>query len=109
MRQEVTRAHKGWALDSVTLHNEVIKAVKEDISAPPVVCCQTYYFGLKKFVHLISIFLVVCLVTIAMDFIFYVISFYLKGITIRGKYSLRPFQEEGGWYNHYDKKKLKRC
>lgn len=42
MRQEVTRAHKGWALDSVTLHNEVIKAVKEDISAPPAVSCQSY-------------------------------------------------------------------
>lgn len=37
MRQEVTRAHKGWALDSVTLHNEVIKQFKEDINtAPPV-------------------------------------------------------------------------
>ncbi|XP_071945990.1 dynein axonemal heavy chain 8-like [Antedon mediterranea] len=35
MRQEVTRAHKGWALDSVTLHNEVIKSFKEDISSPP--------------------------------------------------------------------------
>ncbi|OWF42162.1 dynein heavy chain 8, axonemal-like [Mizuhopecten yessoensis] len=35
MRQEVTRAHKGWALDSVTLHNEVIRQNKEDISAAP--------------------------------------------------------------------------
>lgn len=38
MRQEVTRAHKGWALDSVTLHNDVLKATKEDITAPPAVC-----------------------------------------------------------------------
>lgn len=37
MRQEVTRAHKGWALDSVTLHNDVIKAFKEDITAAPPV------------------------------------------------------------------------
>jgi len=35
MRQEVTRAHKGWALDSVVLHNDVLKHMKEDISIPP--------------------------------------------------------------------------
>lgn len=35
MRQEVTRAHKGWALDSVTLHNDVLRQSKEDITAPP--------------------------------------------------------------------------
>ncbi|XP_030832172.1 dynein heavy chain 8, axonemal [Strongylocentrotus purpuratus] len=35
MRQEVTRAHKGWALDSVTLHNDVTKSFKEEICAPP--------------------------------------------------------------------------
>ena len=35
MRQEVTRAHKGWALDSVVLHNDVTKYMKEEINAPP--------------------------------------------------------------------------
>ena len=35
MRQEVTRAHKGWALDSVILHNDVTKMMKDDVTAPP--------------------------------------------------------------------------
>jgi len=35
MRQEVTRAHKGWALDSVVLHNDVMKQMKEDITSAP--------------------------------------------------------------------------
>ncbi|XP_047042441.1 dynein axonemal heavy chain 8-like [Helicoverpa zea] len=35
MRQEVTRAHKGWALDMVTLHNEVTKLSYEEIKVPP--------------------------------------------------------------------------
>ena len=34
MRQEVTRVHKGWALDSVVLHNDVTKTIKE-VSVPP--------------------------------------------------------------------------
>ncbi|XP_046353935.2 dynein axonemal heavy chain 5-like isoform X1 [Haliotis rufescens] len=35
MRQEITRAHKGWALDNVFLDNDVTKLMKEDISTPP--------------------------------------------------------------------------
>ena len=35
MRQEVTRMHKGWALDSVTLHNDMLKSFKEDVVTPP--------------------------------------------------------------------------
>ena len=43
MRQEVTRAHKGWALDSVVLHNDVIRAMKEDINSPPSVGFGSIY------------------------------------------------------------------
>ncbi|XP_020907777.1 dynein heavy chain 8, axonemal-like [Exaiptasia diaphana] len=35
MRQEVTRAHKGWALDCVVLHNDVTRFFKDDITTPP--------------------------------------------------------------------------
>lgn len=37
MRQEVARAHKGWALDQVVLHNDVTKLNKEDARYPPAV------------------------------------------------------------------------
>lgn len=35
IRQEITRAHAGWALDNVRLAPEVMKQMKEDITAPP--------------------------------------------------------------------------
>ncbi|XP_032386309.1 dynein heavy chain 8, axonemal [Etheostoma spectabile] len=35
MRQEVTRANKGWALDNVTLTNKVLKQAQEEITASP--------------------------------------------------------------------------
>lgn len=35
MRQEITRAHKGWALDGVVLDNEVTKLMKEDVTSAP--------------------------------------------------------------------------
>ena len=35
MRQEITRMHKGWALDSVVLANDVTKYTKEDITSAP--------------------------------------------------------------------------
>lgn len=36
VNQEVTRAHKGWALDSVVLQNQITRYNKEDIHDPPV-------------------------------------------------------------------------
>ena len=44
MRQEITRAHKGWVLDSVVLANEVTKYLKEDTSSPPAE--GVYVYGL---------------------------------------------------------------
>ena len=35
MRQEITRAHKGWALDGVFLDNEVTKMMREDVTGGP--------------------------------------------------------------------------
>ncbi|KAJ3097005.1 Dynein heavy chain 5, axonemal [Phlyctochytrium planicorne] len=35
IRQEITRVHNGWALDNVKLAPEVMKQMKEDITAPP--------------------------------------------------------------------------
>lgn len=37
MRQEVTRANKGWALDTVTLYNKVLKQTMEEITMAPTV------------------------------------------------------------------------
>ncbi|XP_036143732.1 dynein heavy chain 8, axonemal [Monomorium pharaonis] len=34
MKQEITRAHK-WALDNVTVHNEVLRNIAEEIKKPP--------------------------------------------------------------------------
>uniref|UniRef100_A0A8W4F932 Dynein axonemal heavy chain 5 n=1 Tax=Sus scrofa TaxID=9823 RepID=A0A8W4F932_PIG len=44
MRQEITRANKGWALDNMVLCNEVTKWMKDDISAPPTE--GVYVYGL---------------------------------------------------------------
>lgn len=41
MKQEITRAHK-WALDNVTLHNEVLRNMPEEIKTPPPVCNDNY-------------------------------------------------------------------
>ncbi|KAM4579488.1 dynein axonemal heavy chain 8-like, partial [Fundulus diaphanus] len=60
MRQEVTRANKGWALDTVTLNNEVSKMSKEEITEAPKE--GVYVYGLyldgagwnKKNIHLVE-------------------------------------------------------
>ncbi|XP_058810344.1 dynein axonemal heavy chain 8 [Phymastichus coffea] len=36
MRQEVTRMHKGWALDNVVLYNDVTKFNSDEVKIPPV-------------------------------------------------------------------------
>ncbi|CAD5118803.1 DgyrCDS7483 [Dimorphilus gyrociliatus] len=44
MRQEVTRSHKGWSLDSVVLSNDVTKLLKEDVIQGPLE--GVYIYGL---------------------------------------------------------------
>ncbi|XP_075877996.1 dynein axonemal heavy chain 8-like [Nelusetta ayraudi] len=44
MRQEVTRANKGWALDTVTLYNKVLKQTMEEITMAPTE--GVYIYGL---------------------------------------------------------------
>ncbi|NXU56823.1 DYH5 protein, partial [Turnix velox] len=47
-QQEITRANKGWALDSVVLRNEVTKWMKDDITSAPlegVYVCGLYLEG----------------------------------------------------------------
>ncbi|XP_049585235.1 dynein axonemal heavy chain 5 [Syngnathus scovelli] len=44
MRQEITRANKGWALDRMVLCNEVTKWMKDDIAQPPAE--GVYVYGL---------------------------------------------------------------
>ncbi|CAK6957757.1 dynein axonemal heavy chain 8-like [Scomber scombrus] len=44
MRQEVTRANKGWALDTVTLTNKILKQAREEITTAPVE--GVYVYGL---------------------------------------------------------------
>ena len=50
MRQEVTRMHKGWALDNVTLHNEVTKLTPDEVKTPPAVCHYSFIIILTLFV-----------------------------------------------------------
>nr|XP_046263890.1 dynein axonemal heavy chain 8-like isoform X2 [Scatophagus argus] len=48
MKQEITRANKGWALDSVTLHNKVLKKAKEEITASP-----TFVLNRREFMFMV--------------------------------------------------------
>ncbi|CAF1079469.1 unnamed protein product [Adineta steineri] len=44
MRQEVTRMHKGWSLDTVTIDNQVLRLYKDDIHEAPTE--GVYVYGL---------------------------------------------------------------
>lgn len=43
-KQEVTRSHKGWALDSVVLQNHITKLNREDVHEGPAE--GVYVYGL---------------------------------------------------------------
>jgi dynein heavy chain len=42
MRQEVTRMHKGWSLDTVTIDNHVLRSYKDDIRESPTEVTNSY-------------------------------------------------------------------
>lgn len=42
MRQEVTRTHSGWALDQVSLHNDVLRVHADEVKGEPVVSILVY-------------------------------------------------------------------
>ena len=46
MRQEITRAHKGWALDTVVIFNEVQKLSRDDVTAAAAPSEGVYVYGL---------------------------------------------------------------
>jgi dynein heavy chain len=55
MKQEVARAHTGWALDKVALHNDVTKIMTENCKEPPKVLFFKRYYG-NKDITLVSSF-----------------------------------------------------
>lgn len=50
MRQEVARANRGWALDTVTLDNKVLKQMKEEITASPTVSKNIEILAMQQFI-----------------------------------------------------------
>lgn len=46
MRQEVTRAHRGWALDSVVLQSVITRLSKEEVTEHPAEGFHSYYANL---------------------------------------------------------------
>lgn len=53
MRQEVTRMHKGWSLDTVTIDNQVLRSYKDDIRNAPTEV-PTFYNPLLNYLNILG-------------------------------------------------------
>ena len=56
MKQEVTRSHKGWALDNVITQNLITKFSKDDVDKPPPEGVYIYVMTFKTLAVLKKLF-----------------------------------------------------
>jgi hypothetical protein len=61
MRQEVTRAHRGWALDSVVLQSVITRLSKEEVTDHPSEGVLSFFFSSFVLVFFFRNYIQICL------------------------------------------------